>query len=146
LHKEAAVNAKYRITRAAELETLAVFRNFIKEFCRQEAIDDETCFALTLAVDEACTNVISHGYANLNPGSVILSLQRHEEQVVVRITDFGHPFEPSEAPMPDITAALEDRQMGGFGLYFIYQTMDEVDYETAPDGNVLTLVKRVDGW
>jgi serine/threonine-protein kinase RsbW len=137
------VNAKYRITRAAELETLAIFRDFIKEFCRQEAVDNDTCFELTLAVDEACTNIISHGYANLNPGSIILSLRRQDGQVTVRITDFGHPFEPSDAPMPDITAALEDRAMGGFGLYFIYQTMDEVDYETAPDGNVLTLTKQL---
>jgi serine/threonine-protein kinase RsbW len=134
---------KHEISRAAELETLAVFRQFIKSFCREQQIDDDTCFELTLAVDEACTNVVTHGYAGLNPGSLILTLQGDGRRVVMTITDFGHPFEPSSAPAPDIEAALEERELGGFGLYFIYQTMDEVAYETSPEGNVLTLIKQL---
>lgn len=133
-----------QITRAAELESLPVFRELIAMGCRQQPnIDDRTCYDLKLAVDEACTNVITHGYANMNPGSIILTLRLDPQKVVVTLTDFGHPFEPSEAPMPDVEAALEDRPTGGFGLYFIYQTMDEVNYEATEDGNRLTLVKRL---
>ena len=131
-------------TRAAELESLPVFRELVETGCRQQpGIDDRTRYDLKLSVDEACTNIITHGYANMNPGSIVLSLQFEPRQVVVTITDFGHPFEPSEAPMPDVTAALDDRPTGGFGLYFIYQSMDEVSYETTEDGNRLTLVKRL---
>jgi anti-sigma regulatory factor (Ser/Thr protein kinase) len=137
------VTQRYEISRAAELETLAVFRQFIKQFCQEQGIDDDTCFELTLAVDEACTNVVTHGYAGLNPGSLILALACDGRQVVATLTDFGHPFEPSSAPAPDVTAALEDRPMGGFGLYFIYQTMDQVDYETSPECNVLTFTRRL---
>ena len=133
-----------QITRAAELESLPVFRELIETGCRQQpGIDDRTCYDLKLSVDEACANIITHGYADMDPGSIILTLQFDPRQVVVTITDFGHPFEPSEAPMPDVSAALEDRPTGGFGLYFIYQTMDEVTYETTEDGNRLRLVKRL---
>jgi serine/threonine-protein kinase RsbW len=79
----------------------------------------------------------------MNPGSIILALDFDPQQVVMTITDFGHPFEPTEPPMPDVEAGLEDRPTGGFGLYFIYQTMDDVRYETTEDGNCLTLVKRL---
>ena len=55
----------------------------------------------------------------------------------------NHAFEPSEAPIPDVEAGLEDRPIGGFGLFFIYQTMDEIRYQTTEDGNCLTYIKRL---
>ena len=61
---------------------------------------------------------------------------------VVRITDFGHPFEPSEPPEPDPEAMLSG-EPGGIGIYFIYRSVDSVSYEAAESGNTLTLVKRL---
>jgi len=133
---------KLRITRAAELRTLGVFRDFIDAACKPRGIDAPTCYDLKLAMDEACTNVITHGYAGMNPGSLMLDLEFDPQQVVMTITDFGHPFEPYEPPAPDPSAALEDRPTGGFGLFFIYRTMDHVDYQTTEEGNRLTLTKH----
>ena len=133
----------YEITRAAELKALPLFREFIDDFCRAEQIGKETRFELKLAVDEAATNIVTHGYEGMDPGSVILSLQRLGDQVKITLTDFGHQFEPSETPMPDVEAALEDRPLGGFGLFFIYQTMDRVRYETTEAGNILTFTKKL---
>ncbi|MDX1664154.1 MAG: ATP-binding protein [Candidatus Promineifilaceae bacterium] len=140
------------MTRAAELEALADFRGLVDEACTAAGVDDDACYDLKLAVDEACTNIIQHGYAGMNPGSIILQLQVRAAEtpageapaVHVRITDFGHPFEPSTAPEPDVDAPLEARELGGFGLFFIYQTMDEVDYVTDGAGNHLLLTKRVE--
>ncbi len=135
---------QYQITRSAELESLSVFRDFIEKACKQpKRIDDRICYDLKLAVDEACTNIITHGYAGMNPGSIILSLEMAPNKVVVTITDFGHPFEPGETSAPDVAAGLEDLPMGGFGLFFIYQTMDEINYETTEDGNHLTFIKQL---
>jgi serine/threonine-protein kinase RsbW len=138
------MNRRSQITLAAEFESLARFRAFVDEACRGSPVFDEDFrYDLKLAVDEACTNIITHGYAGMNPGSIILSLEITPQQVCMTLTDFGHPFEPSETPQPDLQAALEDREMGGFGLFFIYQTMDEVDYKTTEGGNELTLIKRL---
>ena len=123
---------------------LAIFRDFIKSACEQHPkITDLTVYDLQLAVDEACTNIITHGYAGMNPGSVILALELFSDQVVVTLTDFGHPFEPSEPPPPDLEAGLEDFPTGGLGLFFIYQTMDEIFYESTEDGNCLTFIKKI---
>ena len=135
---------QYRITRAAELDSLSAFRDFIDEVCRENDIDEDAAYDLKLAVDEACTNVVQHGYAGMNPGSIMLDLTVKDGEVEVRLTDFGHPFEPSSAPMPDITVPLEERPLGGFGLFLIYQTMDEVDYVTGEAGNTLILRKRIE--
>ncbi len=135
---------QHQMTRSAEMESLSVFRDFIEKACKQhQSVDDQICYDLKLAVDEACTNIITHGYAGMNPGSIILSLEMAPNKVVVTITDFGHPFEPSEASAPDVEAGLEDLPMGGFGLFFIYQTMDEINYETTEDGNHLTFIKQL---
>lgn len=133
----------YQITKAAKLDSLSHLRQFIQLAANEHpGIDQETVYDLQLALDEAATNVITHGYAGMDPGSMILLLEIDLKRIRMTLTDFGHPFEPSSAPAPDLEAALEDRPMGGFGLYFIYQTMDEVDYVTTSDSNTLTLIKR----
>lgn len=132
-----------RITRAAELETLGVFRDFIAQACARHQIDAETSYALQLAMDEACTNVIQHGYAGMNPGSLMLDLEIAPQQVVMKITDFGRPFEPYEPETPDLSAKLEEGDTSGFGLFLIYNTMDSVDYHTTEEGNSLILTKKL---
>jgi serine/threonine-protein kinase RsbW len=132
------------LTLAAELQSLAAFRNLIDTACQQQVgIDAQTCYDLKLAVEEACSNVIIHGYAGMNPGSVMLTLEFSDQQVDVTITDFGHPFEPYEPEPPDLEASLEQGLTGGFGLFLIYQTMDSIDYRTAEDGNHLSFVKTL---
>ena len=134
---------RFQITRAAELESLAVFRQFISDCCTSSNVPDGAVFDLKLAVDEACTNVIEHGYKGMDPGSIILALRVEPDRVLVQITDFGHIFEPADAPKPDIEAALEDRPLGGLGLFLIYQTMDNIDYQSSEEGNTLTFTKYI---
>jgi anti-sigma regulatory factor (Ser/Thr protein kinase) len=135
---------RYQMTRAAELEALASFRDLIDRACAEHAaVDEQTCYDLKLAVEEACTNVITHGYAGMNPGSIMLVLEFDRAQVRVILTDFGRPFEPYEPAAPDVEASLEYGLSHGFGLYFIYQTMNHIEYETTQDGNHLTFVKQL---
>ncbi|HSG42747.1 MAG TPA: ATP-binding protein [Anaerolineales bacterium] len=137
------MSERFQITRAAELESLSVFREFISDCCAKFKVPDDAVFDLKLAVDEACTNVIEHGYKGMDPGSIILSFRIESDRVLVQITDFGHVFEPASAPKPDVEAALADRPLGGLGLYLIYQTMDNIDYESSEDGNTLTFTKFI---
>ena len=83
-----------RITLVAEMETLGAFRAFIERLCRAEGIADPIIDDLKLAVDEAAMNVIMHGYSGMDPGSLMLELDIGSDKVGVRLTDFGHPFEP----------------------------------------------------
>jgi len=139
------MSQRYQMTRAAELESLSVFREFISDCCSRHEVPKETVFDLKLAVDEACTNIIMHGYKGMDPGSIILSFRIEPDRILVSITDFGHVFEPADAPKPDVEAALEDRPLGGMGLFLIYQTMDNIDYQSSEDGNTLTFTKYIKG-
>ncbi len=137
------MSERFQITLAAELESLRQFRDFIADCCAKFQIPESTVFELKLAVDEACTNIITHGYKGMNPGSIILSFRIEPDRILVSLTDFGHVFEPAEAPKPDVEAALEDRPLGGMGLYLIYKMMDNIDYQASEDGNTLTFTKYI---
>ena len=131
------------LTRAAEYETLGILRDAIAQACAREQIDAQTTYDLQLAMDEACTNIVEHGYKGMNPGSLMLDLEITPTQVVMQITDFGRPFEPYEPELPSAESVLESGKLGGFGLIFIYKTMDGVDYQTTEEGNILTLTKKL---
>jgi serine/threonine-protein kinase RsbW len=143
------MTSSHRITRAAYLESLSHFREFIQERCAGvPGVTDEILYDVQLAVDEACTNIISHGYAGLAPGSIILDLEIHPNKIVVTLTDFGDSFEPGSAPVPDVNAPIEERELGGFGLFFIQQSVDDMNYQVTEDGNKMVLIKylsRPDG-
>jgi serine/threonine-protein kinase RsbW len=132
----------HRLTRAAYLESLEDFRAFLRARCAGlPGVDNEVLYDLQLAVDEACTNIITHGYAAMNPGSIILEIDSEPGAITVSLTDFGHSFEPDNAPVPDVQAPLEERQAGGFGLFFIRQSVDRMDYRVTEDGNTMTFIK-----
>lgn len=132
---------RFQITRAAELESLELFRNFISDCCSKYDIPGEVVLELKLAVDEACTNIIEHGYKGMDPGSIILAFWIVPDRILVQITDFGQVFEPVEGEKPDVEAALNDEEFGGIGLYLIHQSMDNIDYQVSTEGNTLTFTK-----
>jgi serine/threonine-protein kinase RsbW len=132
----------YRMTRAAYLESLDDFRAFLKEHCTGvPCVDADLLFDLQLAVYEAGTNIITHGYADMDPGSIILDLEIDGERITVALTDFGHSFEPDSTPIPDVQASIEERESGGLGLFFIRQSVDRLDYRVTEDGNTMTFIK-----
>lgn len=131
---------KLQLALPGEISSLTAIQQFVDSACEAAGIDNETSYDIKLAVDEACMNVIQHGYKGKDPGSVIVSFQYGVRQVVIHITDFGHPFEPSEPPQPDHEKVLAGTS-GGYGLFFMYKIMDSITYETTETSNTLTLIK-----
>lgn len=97
---------QHQITLSAELESLSTFRDLIKTASRNTGLSEQDVYDMQLAVDETCSNIITHGYAGMDPGSIILRADVERDAFIVTITDFGHPFEPTEPPAPDIAAAI----------------------------------------
>ncbi len=127
----------------ARLENLQGIRAFIAEACRGAGADRSACRDLQLAVDEACTNIIEHGYAGAGAGSIAVTFESGGDRLAVTIVDRGRPFSPERVPPPDLTSGWRERREGGLGWHLIRHVVDEVDYR--PDsvgGNRLTLVKR----
>ncbi len=128
---------------AARLESLEAVRAFVEEACRQAGVDASASFDLKLAVDEACTNIIEHGYAGRPGETIVLACEADGTGVRVTIVDRGRSFHPSDVPPPDLSSDWKERRIGGLGWHLIRKSVDEIDYGPDPSGgNRLTLVKR----
>lgn len=128
---------------AARMEDLAELMAFVDAECARMGVAEASAFAVRLAAEEAFTNIIRHGYGG-RPGPVRASLGNDGGSVTITLVDEAPPFDPADAPQPDLGAGLEERREGGLGWHLVRQLMDEVHHREAPGGgNVLTLVKHL---
>ena len=127
----------------AEPTKLADIRAFVEETGQGLGLDETAIYALQLAVDEACTNIIMHAY-DTQGGHIKVQIKSVGDWVEVVIRDWGEAFDPELVPSPDVDAPLEERRLGGMGLFLMQQMMDRVDFEFSDrDGNTLTMAKRL---
>ena len=133
-----------KIVVPATLDSLAVISDFIAAAAEQIGLDEHTAWQVQLAVDEAATNVIQHGYDPAAPGEIELAWRVEDGQLIVTLRDYGRRFNPEDVPLPDITSPLEERQSGGLGIYLMNRLMDSVRFEFDEQrGNLLTMAKRI---
>jgi anti-sigma regulatory factor (Ser/Thr protein kinase) len=104
--------------------------------CGEPCIDD-----LVLAVDEACQNIIRHGYGGSSENLIVMELRQEEGNLVVHLIDFAPAVDPAKIK----PRQLEDVRPGGLGTYFISELVDQHAYLPPPAGagNLLQLVKRI---
>jgi len=134
-----------RLTVPGRFEYLAQIAEFVTQTAREAGLTDDDVFHVEMAVDEACSNVIEHAYAD-KAGEIELSCAVPEYgRLEIVIHDHGDPFDPESVPEPRVgdSAGLDSMQEGGLGLYFMRKLMDEVRFSFAPGhGNTLYMVKR----
>lgn len=128
----------------AKLENLATIRRFVEKATTALDVDPATVADAVLAVDEAASNIILHGYRG-QPGIIEIEVERTGNTLAIRLRDEAAPFDPTSFPTPDLTLPLEQRAVDGLGIHLIRQIMNEVTHRTTPQGgNELLLVKRLE--
>ena len=115
----------------------------VDALAEQEELPADIVFQTKLSLEEVLMNVINHGHDDDEIHQVDISLTSTSEAFTIEISDDGRPFDPvHDAPEPDTEASIEDRKIGGLGVYLIRELMDEVRYRREDDRNHLVLVKR----
>jgi serine/threonine-protein kinase RsbW len=127
-----------------QLESLSQIGEYIKKAAQKAGLDDQAVYAVELAVDEAATNIIEHGYGSNKAGKIICIYEILHDGIKIILKDRARPFTPDSIPEPSFQGQpIEDLTPRGLGLFFIHQLMDEVYFKFIPEeGNILTLVKR----
>lgn len=124
----------------AGLEQLSRVRDFVVDSAKSLSVPRATFDDLRLAVDEAVTNIITHGYGG--PGEIELELVADGADLIVRLRDQAPSFDPAHAPAADLKLPGERDSPGGFGVYLMKSVMDEIRYQSTDTGNELTMIKR----
>ena len=130
---------RFRI--AAELKNLSAMRRFVEDNARALGAGKECIADLIQAVDEAATNVIMYGY-KYGPGPIELEIAREGEQLLIMLRDEAPHFDPTTVPPPDLSTPLQERRLGGLGVYLMRTLTDSLSYRALPRGNELLMAKH----
>ena len=117
--------------------------DFMDDIVGETGIDTALASSINLALEEAVVNVMNYAYPSDTVGDILIEAYANKERLKFVITDNGIPFDPTTTVEPDITACVEDRAIGGLGIFLVQHIMDTVDYERVGNENVLTLRKML---
>lgn len=126
--------------RLSELDRLS---RVVASFGESQHLPEKVLYAVTLALDEIVTNIISYGYDDQADHQISLRLSLQAGELTAEVEDDGKPFNPLEAPEPDLKASIEERQVGGLGIHLIRNMMDRVEYRRLQGKNLLVMKKKV---
>lgn len=138
------VTAPRRIIMKNEMTEVSRMRGFFFSVCREHGVDEDMVKSLNLAIEECVANVINYAYPKGIRGHVELTARVVDDVLTLVIKDHGAAFDPTQHTDVDVDAELDDRQVGGLGIYLARTIMDTMHYERTADGyNVLTLTKHI---
>jgi serine/threonine-protein kinase RsbW len=131
------------VTFPGQYDNLAKISEFVTGAARAAGLDSAGIYAVELAVDEACANIIDHAYGGEGIGEIECSVEILENGLKIILRDQGKSFDPEQVNPPKLGVPLEDLKPRGVGLYLMKKMVDEVHYQAGLEGhNVLMLVKR----
>ena len=133
----------HAICRRADLKYLSELRNFVESAAVHSELKSDDIFAFKLVVDELCANIIQYGYKGREPGLLSLAFDVEGDEARLIIRDDGTHFSPDQAKSPDLEADWNERQMGGLGIYFVKELMDNVSYNRMDGVNKFVLEKKI---
>jgi anti-sigma regulatory factor (Ser/Thr protein kinase) len=130
---------------AATLENLDAVMAFVDQQLEEAGCSMKTQMQIDLAVEEVYVNIAHYAY-NPEIGGVTIRVQIEEEplEIILTFIDKGKPYDPWAKEDPDVTLAVEDRQIGGLGIFMVKKSMDNISYEYNEGRNILTLKKKLE--
>ena len=118
-------------------KSLDILATIIKN--EEVASADDVWGKLSVVVEELVLNIVDYA----NSDYLDVEIIRDEKSIILRFHDGGIPFNPLEKEEPDFTIPLEDRKIGGLGIFMVTKYMDTVTYERTGEENILTVRKNV---
>ncbi len=136
---------KISVELKSDLSELGKLAQIVAEFGQRHHLSSHALFHTNLALEEILTNVISYAYDDSKEHQVIVCLRVEQGELTVEVEDDGRPFNPLEAPEPDIQKPLEERPLGGLGIHLVRNLMDRLEYRRQDGRNRLIMMKKVIG-
>ena len=130
------------LTLSATLDNVEVATDYVAEKISGLPFSEKVKNQISIAVDEIVSNVARYAYKEENTGEVIIEFDSDDKGVSITVCDNGIPYNPLEKDDPDVTLSAEERGIGGYGIFIVKKTMDDISYENKDGSNVLTMRKN----
>ena len=123
-----------------DLNEISVLASFIEELGEELSLSFETTMNINLA---AVANIIMYAYPTQEQHTILLRVTYSEKQLVFLLTDKGASFDPTQVDEVDVTLSLEERPIGGLGIFLIRSIMNEISYQRIDNENHLIMKKDI---
>lgn len=125
------------------IDALSPLAEDVEAFGQQAGWDDAVVMQVNLVLEELIVNAIDNGYPDGRDGNIDVVIETNSDKISIRIIDDGDAFDPFRIATPDLSLAIEDRPIGGLGIYLVRSYMDTCDYRYVGNRNQVTLTKRL---
>ncbi|MDP1615571.1 MAG: ATP-binding protein [Methylococcales bacterium] len=105
--------------------------------------DDAIVMQVNLVLEELIVNAIDNGYPDGRNGAIDVLIETNRQDICIRITDDGDAFDPFQMATPDLSLAIEDRPIGGLGIYLVRSYMDSCEYRYVDHRNQVILSRHL---
>jgi len=134
----------YELKIPSQSDNLAIIRDVVAKVASRIGFDTDEASKIELAVDEACTNVIKHAYANNSNQMIEVSIKVDQKKLIIIVADKGKGFNPDKIKLPDLNESIKEGRKGGLGLCLIKTLMDKVEFEIKPGTkNQVKMIKYI---
>lgn len=116
---------------------------FLKDLGVEWSLNERFVNSLNLVLEEAISNIILYGYQDAEIHTIEIYFNKSDDEIFVTIKDDGIAYNPALRPDPDISLSVEERPVGGLGIFLIKKVMDSVDYQLEDGRNILKLRKKI---
>ena len=132
-----------KITLPAVVDSIEKVTEFVNDRLQKSNIPQKIQTQIDVVIDELMSNVTKFAYRDGKNGNISVEMEVNEEEIAMTFRDSGVPFNPLEQADPDVNAPLEQRKIGGLGLFLVRKTMDRLNYVYENGQNVLTVIKKL---
>jgi serine/threonine-protein kinase RsbW len=123
----------------ARLESLHPLLGFAASCAERRGIGPARVQEIELALEELLVNIFDYAYPE-GPGDVTLTCRDGDAGgMQIEIADDGIPFNILTREDPDLESGIEERSVGGLGIFFVKQLIREILYRREKGQNILTL-------
>jgi serine/threonine-protein kinase RsbW len=129
------------ITIPSNAEYLDTIRTFIADASHKIGFNEQDTWKIVLAVDEACSNVIRHGYKLNTNNFICIDIELTQDRFLIHIEDEGQSYDLRFHKAPSQDEYLSKPKPGGLGIKIIQNLIDEIDYTRYDNKNRLSLTK-----
>jgi anti-sigma regulatory factor (Ser/Thr protein kinase) len=126
-----------------DIQQIPQLADFVESVADLAHLDVGTTMSINLALEEAVSNVIMYAYPEGSDGLVDIEAIIRKDMLRFIISDNGIAFDPTAAPDADVNLDLEDRPIGGLGIFLVKNIMDTVSYQRSDGKNILTMTKKL---
>lgn len=134
------------LTLPGKVDSLEDLGRYVREAAEEAGLPKAATYKLRLAVDEIATNIVMHAYGKRGiEGEIVVRAEITADELAIVIEDTGPEYDPRSAKAPtaeDLARPLEERNIGGLGIFLTLKSVDRFDYRRAGDRNHTILAMR----